>query len=155
MKKFYIYALVWSVLIYNINALDFDTSIDSYKTSFIFNEEDIRLRDGVFERKLEVLRITNDNILLKQDNNEVLLIEIKKSRKIDLNGDGFQDVEISFNSFENEKAGIGLRKLSGKPLENKIVNENKIDNTTKYLIAFVIFLFILYLIKKCKNRKYY
>ena len=155
MKKFYIYILVWSILIYNISALDFDTSTDSYKTSFISNEEDIKLSDGVFERKLEILRITNDNILLKQDNNEVLLIEVKKSRKIDLNGDGFQDVEISFNSYENEKAGIGLRKLSEKPLENKIVNENKIDNTTKYLTTFVIFLFVLYLAKKWKNRKYY
>lgn len=99
--------------------------------------------------------MTNENILLKQDNNEVLLIEIKKSRKMDLNDDGFYDMEISFNSFENERAEIGLIKLSEKPLETKIVNENKIDNTTKYLIAFVIFLFVLYLIKKWRTRRYY
>lgn len=154
MKRFYVYILILGVL-YNVNALDFDTSVDSYKTNFISDNEIIKLSDGVFERKLEILRMTNENILLKQDNNEVLLIEIKKSRKMDLNDDGFYDMEISFNSFENERAEIGLIKLSEKPLEAKNNNENKIDNTTKYLIVLVVFLFILYLIKKWKNRKYY
>lgn len=157
MKKFYIYVLVWSILVYNINALDFDTSVDSYKTNFISNNEIIKLNDGIFERKLEILRMTNDNILLKQDSGNVLLIDLKKNKQIDLDDNGFGDVEISFNSFENGKAEIGLRKLSENinKIKEPVKEDSKAKKITFWILGFILFLIVIYIIKKIKNRKYY
>jgi len=113
--------------------LDFDTSEDTYTSNFVENNEIIKLRDGIFERDLNFLRITNENILLKEDDGNVLLIEINKNKQIDINDDGFNDVELSYNSFDNGRAEIGLKKL-----ENiKAIN--------LFYYVFLILLFLFYL----------
>lgn len=145
------------ITLVNVNALDFDTSESTYITSFVENNEIIKLSDDVFERNFEILRITNENILLKNDKGDVLLIDLNENKQIDIDDDGFQDVEIKYNSFNNGKAEIGLRKLENT---NKLINEpakenNKIKKITYWIIWFLIFLIVIYAIKKIRNRKYY
>ena len=140
----------------NVNALDFDTSEDTYTSNFVGNNEIIKLRDGIFERDLNFLRITNENILLKEDDGNVLLIEINKNKQIDINDDGFNDVELSYNSFDNGRAEIGLKKLENiNKIKEPIKENNKIKKITYWILGFILFLIAIYIIKKIKNRKYY
>ncbi|MBS3157609.1 hypothetical protein J4442_05580 [Candidatus Woesearchaeota archaeon] len=151
----------WSVcliliILTNVNALDFDTSEDTYTSNFVENNEIIKLRDGIFERDLNFLRITNENILLKEDDGNVLLIEINKNKQIDINDDGFNDVELSYNSFDNGRAEIGLKKLENiNKIKEPIKENNKIKKITYWILGFILFLIAIYIIKKIKNRKYY
>lgn len=147
--------LVFLLLAINVSALDFDTSKENYKTSLVSNDEEIRLSDGVFERKLSFLRLTDDNILLKNDNGDVLLIGLGNKKQVDLDSDRLSDVEITYNSFSNGMAEIGLRKVEANVIIEEDKDEVDIKKITLWIGGFVLILIIFSLIKKIKSRKYY
>jgi len=159
--------IILFLLSFNVKAFDFDTSKEDYKANFFSAEDSVKLSDGKFEKNLEILRVTRDNVLVKQDSGEIFLINFNESKEVDLDSDGFGDVKISFNSYDNGKAELALSKLklpdeSIDGLNNPGVNEeNKLKKFTYYLLGFVILLLALYLIKKLlkvlirKFRKYY
>ncbi len=163
--------IILFLLSFNVNAVNFDISKEDYKTNFFSAEDVIKLSDGKFEKNLEFLRVTSDNVLVKQDSGEIFLISFNESKEVDLDSDGFGDVKISFSSYDNGRAELALSKLKlSDELSNESIDslnnpdvseENKLKKPTYYLLDFVILLLALFLIKKLlkilirKFRKYY
>lgn len=76
---------------------------------FKLNDEEHTLQVKAQNSKRVVLEISSDPVLVKLDIGDV--------KNVDIDGDGIDDLEVTFNGFVGDKADISYKAIDGKSLE--------------------------------------
>ncbi len=141
------YILLLLILLNTALAVDFDTSSDDYK-SIPVKENSILILKNNIETELSILRITDEAVLAKTNDNSALLFYLNKEKNLDIDNDNIMDLAIKVTSIKDNSAELTIKKLNNlkKPVE---INFNKI--ITISLFIFVLFSIIIYFIKKKRS----
>jgi len=120
------------------------------------------------QERLEVIRITPQNLVLRNLENNILLFNIGEEKTFDINNDNFADISIELNTISNSIAEIAITPLKDAISSSDIeeikqqfkepeIIEEPSSNLPIYLalsLISLIFLIVLYNIYKGKKQYY-
>ena len=116
--------------------------------------------DGVTEHTLTFKEITQDSVILiiESDSIEVVL-KIDETKKVDIDNDNVDDLEIKLNSIDNGVADLTLKKISeGKELDlvgitGGVIGANALTTGILTLTTLILIIVILILVSVARKQK--
>ena len=115
--------------------------------------------DGVTEHTLTFKEITQDSVtlIIESDSVEVVL-KIDETKKVDINNDNVDDLEIKLNSIENGVAGLTLKKIREEKegiarITGGVIGAGTLVTGFLILTTLILIIVILVLVTVAKKKK--
>ncbi len=93
-------------------------------------DESVRFNVGEEEHSLRVNEIVGDTVLIELSSEKVYVqMSVGETRKVDLDGDGMEDVEIVFNGIKDGKADISYNVIERAEADEGVSGNGTINET--------------------------